>query len=73
MSNKVPLTNKDQKQDMQKKIRRNGNTDKSGTRDKIWKDKDRLEKDMYRRNKRKPSRDGTTKDCYDFLVWNDDN
>ena len=69
MSDKVPLTNKDQRQDMQKKFR-NGKPDKN---DKTWKDKDRHEKDMYRRNKRKPSKDGATKDCYDFLVWNDDN
>jgi len=74
MTDKVPFTNKDQKQDMQKKFRRTDKTDKtSKTADKIWKDKNRLEKDMYRRNKRKPLRDTTTKDCYDFLVWNDDN
>ena len=66
-------TNKDQKQDMQKKFRRTGNTDKTCKTDTIWKNKNRLEKDMYRRNKRKPFRDTTTKDCYDFLVKNDDN
>lgn len=70
MHDKVFYTNKDQRPDKQKKIR---HTDKTSKTDKTWKDKDRLEKDMYRRNKRKPSRDETTKDCYDFLVWNDDN
>ena len=72
MHDKVSLTNKEQRPDKQKKVR---HTDKTSKTDKnmTWKDKDRLEKDMYRRNKRKPSRDETTKDCYDFLVSNDDN
>jgi len=72
MYDKVPVTKKEQRPDKQKKFRRCDKTDKTD-KNTVWKDKDRLEKDMYRRNKRKPSRDGSTKDCYDFLVWNDDN